>query len=107
MLTRKECMEATESLAGGNELNRRNAARSLADYGRVILNEIGCYHSGYVFLKELSITHRYRLLRTAVPELLNFKKLFEGIDKLRNRIDHHDDEIPTTNELHILINEIK
>ena len=33
--------------------------------------------------------------------------MFEGIEDLRNRIDHDDEEVPTTNELRILINEIK
>jgi hypothetical protein len=107
MIDRQECIDAAEKLAHGNNIDRRNAARSIADYCRIILNEIGNYHSGYVFVKDLSIKHRYRLLSAAIPELLTFEELFETIDKLRINVDHNDKAIPSINELEILIKDMK
>lgn len=107
MLSRKECLEAAESLAHGNAINRRNAARSLIDYCRIILNDIGSHYPGYEIVKSISIEKRYSLLLTAVPELKTFERLFLDIDKQRNKIEHNDSVIPSSNELDTLIENVK
>jgi hypothetical protein len=107
MLTRKECIEAAESLAHKNAISRRNAARSLADYCKVILGEIGSHHPGYGVVKDISIKLRFRLLRSVVPELLAYEKLFFDIQELRDKLDHHDAVIPSTDSLKNLIENVK
>ena len=107
MLSRRECMNAAESLVHGNDIDRRNAARSLADYVRIILNEIGAHYSGYGIIKHSPIKHRYKLLRTLVPQLIPLKKLFFEIQELRDAIEHDDEVIPSNDKLGNLINDVK
>lgn len=107
MLTRKECLEAAESLINGKDIDLRNAARSLADYCRIILGEIGFHHAGYLFVTNSPIKIRYRLLSPAVPELFIFEELFDNIERLRHQVDHDDTIIPKKNKLKDLIKNIK
>jgi len=107
MLTRTDCIKAAEALSHGNTIDRRNAARSLADYCRVILKEIASHYPGYGIVKLISIKHRNLLLQAAVPELFPFQKLFNDIHLMRDHVDHNDEEDPSSDELDNLIQDVK
>lgn len=108
MVTRRECIESIESnLEQGNSVSLRNAARSLADYCRIILSEIGSHHSGYGIIKGSSIKQRFDLLCPIVPDLLKHKKLFDTIQKTRDTTEHTDEFIPSSALLQDLTDKVK
>lgn len=108
MPSRKECLEeALSNLSRGNSVSLRNASRSLADFCRVTLSEIGLHHSGYGIIKDVSIQHRYRLVCGLDPELIPYSKLFQDIQKLRDKIEHTDNFTPSQQELKSLIDKTK
>lgn len=108
MFTRRECIESiTSNLKDGNTVSLRNAARSLADYCRAILSEIGSHHSGYGIIKGSSIKHRFDLLCPLVPELLPYKKLFATIQKIRDTTEHKDEFTPSSILLQDLTDKVK
>lgn len=108
MVTRRECIESIESnLEQGNSVSLRNAARSLADYCRIILSEIGSHHSGYGIIKGSPINHRFDLLCPLVPDLLKHKKLFDKIQEIRNKTDHTDEFSPSSVLLQNLTDKVK
>lgn len=108
MITRKQCIDAAiTNIAQGDEVSLRNAARSLADFCRVILSEVGLHHSGYHFIKHFSIKHRYSLLCAAIPELSEYEKLFYDIQKLRDKTEHDETFIPSAASLQSHTNKIK
>lgn len=108
MLTRNECLQAVEDCLAKPELiYRRNAVRCLADFARLTFAEIGSYYSGYQVVKDLSITKRFRLMASVIPEILPFERLFKGIEEERNKVDHHDEYTPKIEELRSLTNDAK
>lgn len=107
-LTRKECIDAAVSArALGNIIGVRNAARSLADYCRVVLGNVGHYYSGYGVIQFLAIKPRYIYLSSFEPKLLPFKKLFYEIQDLRDATEHDDSVVPKEQSLENLIQRIK
>jgi hypothetical protein len=107
MVTKDECITAAEALINGNDLSRRNAARSLADYCRIILNEIGSHIPGYLNGKDISIKQRYKSLREVVIELSQFHDSFKEIQHLMDNIDNDETFSPPVIQLENIINHIK
>jgi len=78
----------------------------LADFSRILLEEIGYYHPGYQIVRNLSIKQRYKLLYTLVPDLLTFDNFFMDIDEIRNKVEH-DLFIPDANKVLTLLYDAK
>jgi hypothetical protein len=91
----------------GDEISFRNAARSLADYARVALNELGTYAPGYSVVSRQQIINRFDLLSPRIPELAVHKKLFKSIDDLRQSVDHDEGITPDKAQLTQLLTQVE
>jgi hypothetical protein len=107
MVTKDECIVDAEALVHGNDINRRNAARSLADCCKIILNDIGSHIPGYLTGKDISIIDRYRSLRKDVMELSQFHESFKEIQHLIYNIDKNETFSPEVTQLENIIKNIK
>lgn len=108
MLTREQCLnDIQENIATDREINLRNVVRSLADYARVALNELGTYVPGYQVVSKQQIINRFDLLSPRIPELAERRKLFKSIDDLRQRVDHDEWVVPEKTFLKQLFEGIK
>lgn len=91
----------------GDEISFRNVVRSLADYARVSLNELGAYAPGYQIVRRQQIIKRFELLSPRIPELAAYEKLFKSIDNLRQGVDHDEEIIPDKIKLTQLFTQVE
>ncbi len=107
-MSQKECIEeAKRCLQGKDDVRLRNAARALADYARVTFGEITRYYPIFLTTRHLQIGPRYKILSAVVPQLSDYKKMFDEIERLRHKVEHSDDKVPAGSELTDLLTRVE